>query len=291
MWAILAMIVATTSAGMFILHEKFKPDRLAMLIWARTVMLLISLSFSLIIGWPSAPLFYVLTIINAFISSFGDLRVFYVVEKYGAGVLTRLTPTSIIITFSVWIIINPDLLESYFAYPIQGSGIILSLLSFVWFASNLQKNPISMSAIKSLLPVIILSGLVPVFSKTALDDGDFHKGVFAYLTIQSIAMLTIWSITAFYRCQTTRISFTLKPAALTGITMGLLACTAMIAKGYAFILVINPAYVYTIIFSQSFLVLLYYRMIKYREKSNVLSEIGMALSILLLIIFTNLKMD
>ena len=186
-WVWLSVGAAATAAIMPIMHEKIRAERLSMMFWLRIVMLLIALPVMFFVGWPDNPTFYVATFITAFIWGYADLSSFSATEEFGAGAMTRLIPLNVLVTFFMWIGLNPNVLNVYLAEPVRGLGIFASICGAVFFAMRLQRGPISRESLRALGPVILMSGMGVVYAKIALDAAlpSIHGGVFGYMAVQA----------------------------------------------------------------------------------------------------------
>ncbi|MGZ9107249.1 MAG: hypothetical protein ACXW4B_00305 [Micavibrio sp.] len=261
-WVGLSAGSAVTAAIMPILHEKIRAERLSMLFWLRTVMLIIALPVLFAVGWPTDPVFYVATFVTAFIWAYADLSSFRATEEFGPGPITRLIPLNVLVTFVMWVVIDPDVLYGYLDNPVQGAGIIAATCGAVFFAMRMQKNPITRHALRALGPVILMSGMGVVFAKIALDQADMHSGVFGYMVVQAFFMILIFGALEAVWHPVPRAVFAGRVAIQTGFLMGLNSIAHLIFKSYAYQLVVNPAYVSVVILTTPLLVLLYYRLVK-----------------------------
>jgi hypothetical protein len=268
-WVWLSAGSAVTAAVMPILHEKIRAERLSMLFWLRIVMLLVALPVLFFVGWPTQPVFYVATFVTAFIWAYADLSSFRATEEFGAGSITRLIPLNVLVTFIMWIVIDPDILDQYLATPWKSLGIFGATCGAVYFAMGMQKSPVSRHAIRALGPVILMSGMGVVFAKIALDSTDIHSGVFGYMVVQAFFMILIFGALEAVWHPVPRAVFAGRVAIQTGFLMGLNSVVHLIFKSYGYQLVDNPAYISVLILTTPLWVLLYYRVVKKQNVGNV----------------------
>ena len=287
-WAGLSAGSAVTAAIMPILHEKICAERLSMLFWLRTVMLIIALPVLFVVGWPTDPVFYVATFATAFIWAYADLSSFRATEEFGAGPITRLIPLNVLVTFVMWIVIDPDVLYGYLDNPVQGAGIIAATCGAVFFAMRMQKNPVSRQALRALGPVILMSGMGVVFAKIALEQADMHSGVFGYMVVQAFFMILIFGALEAVWHPVPRAVFAGRVAIQTGFLMGLNSIAHLIFKSYAYQLVANPAYVSVVILTTPLLVLLYYRLVKKQIVGDVKAGLAVVVCVAALVYFVSL---
>jgi hypothetical protein len=287
-WVGLSTGSAVTAAIMPILHEKIRAERLSMLFWLRTVMLIIALPILFLVGWPTDPVFYVATFVTAFIWAYADLSSFRATEEFGAGPITRLIPLNVLVTFVMWVVVDPDVLYGYLDNPVQGAGIIAATCGAVFFAIRMQKNPVSRHALRALGPVILMSGMGVVFAKIALDQADMHSGVFGYMVVQAFFMILIFGALEAVWHPVPRAVFAGRVAIQTGFLMGLNSIAHLIFKSYAYQLVANPAYVSVVILTTPLLVLLYYRLVKKQIVGDVKAGLAVVACAAALVYFVNL---
>jgi hypothetical protein len=290
-WVGLSIGSAVTAAIMPIMHERIRAERLSMLFWLRMVMLIVALPVLCFVGWPTDPTFYVATMVTAFIWAYADLSSFRATEEFGAGAITRLIPLNVIVTFFMWIVVEPNVLHSYFDNPVKGIGVLISIAGAVFFAMRLQRHPVSRHAIRALGPVILMSGMGVVFAKIALDSvgaGSLHSGVFGYMVVQAFFMILIFGALEAVWHPVPRAVFTGSVAMQTGLIMGLISVAHLIFKSYAYQMVSNPAYVSVVILTTPLWVLLYYKLIKHQDVGDVKSGLAVVACAAALIYFSTL---
>lgn len=286
-WVGLSIGSAITAAIMPIMHERIRAERLSMLFWLRVVMFLVSLPILCVIGWPTNPAFYLTTFITAFIWAYADLSSFRATEEFGAGAITRLIPLNVIVTFFMWVGLNPQLLNQYIDSPLHGMGVIACIAGAVFFAMRLQRNTVSREALRALGPVILMSGMGVVFAKIALDSAPVHSGVFGYMVVQAFFMVLIYGALEAVWQPVPRAVFTGRVAIQTGLLMGINAIAHLIFKSYAYTMVDNPAYVSVVILTTPLWVLLYYKLVKHQDVGDVKSGLAVVACAAALIYMTS----
>lgn len=289
-WVGLSVGSAVTAAIMPIMHEKVRAERLSMLFWLRMVMLVIAFPVLCFVGWPGDATFYVATMVTAFIWAYADLSSFRATEEFGAGPITRLIPLNVIVTYFMWIVVDPDVLHGYIDNPVQGLGIFASMVAAVFFAMRLQRHPVSRHAIRALGPVILMSGMGVVFAKIALDHVGYasnHSGVFGYMAIQAFFMILIFGALEAVWHPVPRAVFTGRVAVQAGLLMGLNSVAHLIFKSYAYQMVANPAYVSVIILTTPLFVLLYYKLVKKQDVGDIKAGLAVVICAAAMVYFIN----
>lgn len=209
-------------------------------------------------------------------------------KNLAPGAITRLIPLNVLVTFVMWIVIDPDVLYGYLDNPVQGAGIVAATCGAVFFAMRMQKNPVSRHALRALGPVILMSGMGVVFAKIALDQADMHSGVFGYMVVQAFFMILIFGALEAVWHPVPRAVFAGRVAIQTGFLMGLNSVAHLIFKSYAYQLVANPAYVSVVILTTPLWVLLYYRLVKKQVVGDIKAGLAVVVCAAALIYFVGL---
>lgn len=264
-WVSLSMGATLSAAVMPFMQMRFQAERLSMLFWLRVLMTVVALPVLIFTGLPDDPVFYVATLLTALIWSYADLASFRASEDFGAGAVTRLIPLNGLVTFVMWVGLKPHMLYQYLDHPVRGLGIFLSLCAAIYFATRLQKTTVTRAAMRAMAPVILVSGMGVIFAKVAIDTGDSHSSVFAYIAFQSLLMAGIfWLLEAKWQ-PVPRAVFAGRAAMTAGFVMGLNTFVHMVFKSYGYRMAENPAYVSVVILTTSLWVLLYYKICKKQE--------------------------
>jgi hypothetical protein len=288
-WVWLSTGSAAIAAIMPIMHDKIRAERLSMLFWLRVVMVITALPALCFFGWPGDPVFYVATIITALIWSYADLASFRASQEFGSGPVTRVIPLNVLVTFFIWVVVQPDVLYGYFNAPMQSLGILAAMSGAVFFAMRLQPHPLSRHAIHALIPVMLMSGIGVVFAKIALDHAgvaSIHSSVFGYIVVQGFFMTLIFGGLEALWQPVPREVFTGRVAIQTGMMMGLNSLVHMVFKSYAYQIVPNPAYVSAVILTTPVWVLLYYKLVKKQTVGDLKSGFGIIVCVAILALLT-----
>ncbi len=282
-WVGLSLGAALTAAIVPIMHEKIRAERLSMMFWLRVVMLLAALPVLFLTGLPANPTFYAATFVTAFIWAYADLSSIRASEEFGAGVMSRLIPLSVLVTFFMWIALDPVTLANYLDAPLRGLGILAATCSAVFFAMRLQKEPITREHLRALGPVILMSGMGVVYAKIALDSAmSPHSAVFGYMALQALLMVIIFGVLEAVWNPVPRAVFAGRVAMTSGVLMGLNTLVHMIFKSYGYQIVENPAYISVVILTTPLWVILYYRVVKKQQVGDMKAGLLVVLSALVL---------
>lgn len=279
---------ALTAAVMPVVHERIRAERFSMMFWLRIVMTLAALPVLLFTGMPDDPVFYIATLVTAVIWSYADLSSFRATEEFGAGPVTRFIPLNVIVTFFMWMAVEPGLLEQYRAQPLIALGLTASIAAAVFCAMRMQPYALSRAAMRALAPIVIMSGMGVVFAKLALDHAGTsgaHAAVFGYIVLQSLAMVLVFGALEAVKHPVPRAIFTGPVAIQAGIIMGLNSVVHLVCKAYAYRMVENPAYVSVIILTTPLWVLLYYRLVRKQAVGDLRPAFAVLVCALLAAVF------
>lgn len=293
-WIILAILAGILSAAGILLNQYFKLPGLLLVLLSRVFTFLFLLPMAFFIDWPTSPVYYIAVIITGVTGGLADIRAFNVTAKLGGGVVTRLIPLLVPVTFITWFLFAPSQIHDYLAHPINSFGIILALSACVYFASRLQSTcTISKSALRLMAPTILAYGLNGALAKLALNNANAHEGVYGYIFIQTAVVLL--STSFYYLWQGKRsaladkISFKDVQRKTLWLACGLASffwMTHMGCKMYAFSAIDNPAYVNAVVLLAPIWVILFYKIIGHKEQANISAGIGILASTIALVLLT-----
>ena len=296
LWAVAALITALLIAAFQLLSQYFKLQALPYLFWARCCAVILTFPVLFLLPIPQSPKYYIYTLLSSVIFAYVDLFSIGLAAKIGAGVVSRLTPLGVIVTFVLWTAITPSLFNEYLSTPIQSIGIMAAISLGVYFTMRLKKCDVSWSTLKIMSTPILLAGLAIVFSKTAMNNaGNLHSGVFYYPFIQGIVVVgcygTLLRIPALrQRIPTFDLEGDLfdRKTITAGLISGVVLVVATVAKYYGISLAVNPAYVSMLALTAPLWVLLIYRIIGYKDEGDIWSGLGIVAAAMMLIYFTSL---
>lgn len=195
-WAILGLISATLSSGVMLTQERRKLPGFVMAYWSKAACVLFALPFVLYFGLPQSPLFYGILVAQALLWVISDVIFFNTINKVGAGMVSRILPASVILTFFLWFLVDPAALQKYLATPYLSLGVVAALSLSVYFAMRLKNCPLSWAAVRMIWFVIVAAVLGPMAIKLLLGQSSFSQGPFAYVFCEGLFMLLLWS--AYY---------------------------------------------------------------------------------------------
>lgn len=273
-WIALGTLAALVSCGIPLAQEKRKGNPLAVAIWAKLGVAILTLPFVLYFGLPENPRFYIFAAASSLIWSVSDVIYYRSVSHVGAGVVSRVLPSAVILSFLVWFLIDPALLQKYIDNPVQGLLAFAIIAAASFFAMNLKNCPISWQGIRLVWFVILAAAIGPLVEKISLGDTPKAQTPFAFVFIQALMMLGFWGIFALIKRPISREIFTLDTSWKTGLSISTFMAIALCARFAALQYVEHPAFLSVILFTDSLWILLYYRLTGRKDDSKIWAGLG-----------------
>lgn len=293
-WFLLSMVASWMAAVMLFTNEFSRLKAIHLMFWLRIVAFVLILPGLFIFQPPEDILFYVLVVLTVPIFIYSDLVTFGYAGSGGAGQVSRLMPLSVAVTFIAWLCVTPSLVSSYMADPARAAGIVVTLAAIIFFTLRLRQCPLNEQALRTLILPVFAAGIGVVLSKSALEIAGNLSGVYYYILVQCALMLACYMCLLHRPVLCRKIpdfelqSFLLsKKALLAGIVAGAAHVMHLATKGYAYMLVENPAYVAAVVLSSSVWILLIYKIIGKREDADLKPGFGIVFCAIILAILTS----
>ena len=243
LWAVFGCGAAILSAVMMLLQERLRVDGYALAIWCKIACMGVTLPFVLVHGLPDAPLFYLFLGLGAVMWSISDVIFFRGIPVAGAGAISRVLPSSIIISFLLWFIIDPALLRHYMASPWVFAGIVAVMAIWVFCATNLRKCPVSMRALRAVWFVLVAASIGPLLAKLTTLNAPIAQGPYAYVFIEAFMMVGILGVYGLLRRPISSAVFFAPATMRWGLLIGGVMAVAVLLGLFAYYGADNPAYV------------------------------------------------
>lgn len=289
LWFVLALGAAFSISAQPLIQEKFKADGFALALWNKIVVACVLLPFVLTFGMPEDWRFYAYIMATSVIYAISDVVYFRAVPVIGSGLMTRLIPSSAVINFFLWFIVSPSTLQNYIDPWYKGVGILMVLALFLYSAIHIKKCQVSWQGVLRIWPVIISACIGGVLTKMSLGYAtDTTQAPFAYILVQSALMSFFLFIYYIARKPVTKQVMLARNTLQTAIIMGLVSCLPIFLKLKAIQLADNPGLVSMIVITDSFWILLVYKLIGKKEEANIWAGIGIVVSAMLLVLIKSL---
>lgn len=288
-WIGLGFAASLFNTAFPLIQEKFKGDGFAVAIWVKIAVVVLSLPLVLYFGFPEDPRFYLLTAVSASIWCINDVIYFRTVPVVGAGVVTRILPASVVISFVVWFFFEPSLLQQYFEHPAQGISLFAIVILSSFFAMSLKSCPLSWQGVRMLWFVVLAAAIGPLIDKISLGQAPAAQAPFAFLFVQAVIMLTFWGGYTAIRRPISRAAFFAQNSKTAGLAIGTVATFKLILKFTALRYCENPAFLSVILFTDALWIILYYRLTGREDHSKIWAGLGIVGCAAALILVKSLK--
>lgn len=284
LWAFFGILAAILSAAMMLLQERLKVDGFALAFWNKVSCCLVAAPFVLAQGLPDHPLFYIFLGLGAVMYAISDVVFFRGISSVGAGMVARLLPGAMILSFLLWFVVKPELLDKYLQVPVVSGLIFCVLCASAWFASHIKKCDISMRAVRTIWFVIFAATVGPILAKTVTSYAEIGQGPSAYIFIEALMMMSIWGVYFIIRRPITAGVMFSRHSCIGGLAIGLVSAMMVASNIYAYYNVDNPAYIPAIKYMDSILILGVYAATGRKVSGNVWSGLGVVACAVALIV-------
>jgi len=282
-WAVLKSLGA---AGFVLVNQQAQLTGSTLMFWRGFGVAAALLPLLFILPLPQDPVFYYAIIANGFLVGVSDTMVFNSARTFGAGPTSRLLPMGVWIGFILWLSVAPDYRASLLAEPLRFVGVVGAVIMAVAAMSFFRKDPISTSALKFLLPVILLAGFIDIINKTAMDHAHdaLWGGIAAYGFVVSFIAGSVSMAGRYWQTRKLQVHEFFAPHAVkSGVAMMGVIILTMATKNMAMYLTPNPTYVTIISFSAPLWVLAFNKVRGVPDKSNIWAGLLFVLSAVTLI--------
>lgn len=282
-WVLFGCGAAILSAVLMLLQERLRVDGYALAIWCKIACVCVTLPFVLVNGLPTQPLFYLFLGVGAVLWSISDVVFFRGIPQAGAGAISRVLPSSILISFLLWFVIDPDLLRTYLGQPWVFAGIAVVMALWAFCASNLRKCPVSMGALRAVWFVLFAASIGPLLAKLTTQNAAIEQGPYAYVFVEGLMMITLLGTYGLIRRPITPGVFFAPATMRGGLLIGMVMAAAVLLSLYAYYAADNPAYVPAVKLLDAVIILGVYAAIGRRNNGDIWSGLGVVACAALLI--------
>jgi hypothetical protein len=273
-WAVFSLFCAASSALVLIIPERVKCDGFALAFWNKVAAFVFMIPLVLWQGLPGQWEFYALVAAQAMLWVVSDVIFFRALPKVGAGVVSRILPISVIVTFVLWFFFDHALLREYLKTPWRSLFVCAALCGSVYFAMRLKKDPVSWGAIRMIWFVLFAAVVGPLMYKVVTKYATIEQGPFAFVMFEAFVMVSVWSVYyAVKKPVSAAVLFSresLKGGAMVGAAMTLVSLTKFAAMHY----VDNPGLVPAVKYIDAIIIMAYYRAIGKTERADVVAGLG-----------------
>lgn len=274
LWISLGLLAALASTGIPLVQEKHKGHPFSVAVWIKIGVVCLTLPFVVYFGLPDNPNFYIFAAISGLIWSISDVIYFRTVSEVGAGVVSRLLPSAILLSFLGWFLFDPALLTKYITNPLQGFGALAVICAASFFAMNLKSCPVSAKGFKRIWFVILAAAIGPLVEKVSMGNTPKAQTPFAFVLIQALMMLGFWGLFALIKRPCSMAVFRDVTSWKTGLLISIFVTFALCLRFTALQYVEHPAFLSVLLFTDALWIIAYYRLTGRRDDSKVWAGLG-----------------
>ena len=284
MWAALGLAAALISTAIPLIQEKLRADGFALAFLVKLVSAVLIFPFVLKQGFPSNPEFYGMAALTSLLWAISDVIYFRSVPLAGAGVVSRLLPSAVLISFLLWFLVDPSLLDKYIEEPVQGGLIAAIILLSAWFATRLRKCKFSWAGFRMVWFVIFAACIGPLIEKVTLGTAPSKQAPIAFVFVQASFMMFFWAVYFFIR-KPIALRTLFSPLSLTaGILIGACSAAAVTLRFEALQRTEHPAYLSVLLFTDALWIVAFHRLTGKQDSSNVSAGLGIVFCAVALIL-------
>ena len=295
-WIILAILFAAVDACIALTMQKSKISGDLLVFWRGVIpaSILTPVIFLTDVKLPTDWLFYAATITTSILVVYTDKIKLTGPQKFGAGPYSRAMSLKVWVLFALWVAISDtyrqSLIDSFFENPLSLFMILAATtVGFLGMRRLKAKCTLTMETLIHISPAILLSALVSLFNKVAMDaSGAFLSGVLVYAWVQALLIPNFKvGVNKFKNGIVLKDYFT-KDVLKVGMFIGGLFLMLNMFKNSAIYLAPNPAYVILIAFLQPIIIVGINRLTGHEDTADKLGGFALVISVALLIIATQI---
>jgi len=227
--------------------------------------------------------FYAIVLFQGVTISYMDIKYFHAFHKFGAETVNAIKPLTVLITFTLWLLLVPTMISTYLANPLRSVTIIAALSAIIYAVMNYRRQKIGKESLKSIIPLLFLSSIIDISNKIIME---YAEGHLLTLTFHRVA-LTGWIIGFINLFLSYRQNIKLKELYdFKNIRQGsfiLILMLSMISINFAMYYTPNPAYTSAISYLSVVWIMLINKFIPYSHQIKQYQNIKMRWIFLLLI--------
>ena len=282
MWFIYALITSVLYALYHICNQESKLKVEIFIVYRGFLAALMATPFALIYHYIFPWQFYALVIFQGITISYMDYKYFQAFHKFGAENVNSVKPLTVMITFILWLIIEPSMLGRYMANPLRSLIIISSLLVIIYAVMNYRHQKIGRESLKFIVPLLFLSSIIDTSNKVIME---YAEGHLLALTFHRVAF-TGWIIGVinlfFNRQKNIKMKELIDFKNICRGSFILILVLSMVSVNFAMHYSPNPAYTSAIMYLAVIWIMLINKFVPYSDNKKQYQNIALKWILLLL---------
>lgn len=293
-WLFPSIAYSISRASHSLVNQQMKLDGRLLTICRRFGLFLIAGILLFFIEIPKSPIFYLAVLSTVPMMIYQDVRQLDAIRKYGAGVVSRIMPLAILITFIVWGMVSPEWRHEFFARPLILQGVIIICLGVIIGTAIYQsKSRFDVRVMAYLWPVLFTSGIGSVLNKISMiNASSLMGGVVVYMFIQSAGVGGHLLYKEFRDQQkngrSERDNGFSKDYAKAGTLLIAIGFVSMTLKNIAMAFTPNPAYVSAITLLAPIWIILFNKINSVEDRAHIPAGITIVASVCILLLSVSL---
>lgn len=290
LWILQGLLASFVNTGIPLVQEKFRADAFSVAVWVKITVVALSFPVVLYQGWPDDPDFYLMTFVSSILWCISDVIYYRTIPAVGAGVVSRILPASVIVTFVAWFGVDPDLFGEYMRSPLQFGLLGLIVLLSVVFAVFMKSCPVTWKGMRMIWFVVFAASIGPIMDKLALGYAPSSRAPVSFMFFQALMMLGLWGLVGIFRKPVPARVFFSKGPVVAGLLIGLFATAKLWLKFEALRSCDHPALLSVILFTDALWIILFYRLTGRQDQSKVWAGLGLVACAVALILVKSFQL-
>ena len=282
MWLIFALITSMLYAVYHICNQESKLKAEIFIIYRGFLAALAATPFALVYHYIFPWQFYAIVLFQGITISYMDYKYFQAFHKFGAENVNSIRPLTVMVTFILWLVIEPSIVVRYLENPLRSIIIIASLTGIIYAVMNYRQKKIGRESLKFVLPLLFLSSIIDISNKIITE---YAEGHLLALTFHRVAF-TGWIIGCVNLFLNRRQNIKLKELIdFKNICRGsfiLLLVLSMITINFAMHYTVHPAYTSAVTYLSVIWIILINKFMDYSNKKKQYQKIALKWILLLL---------
>lgn len=174
MWFLFAFLGSWIDAFYYLCNQKSRLTTDVFIIYRGFIPALIATPLMLFYHYAFSWEFYLIVLFQGLVISYMDRKYFEAFHKFGAENVNSIQPLTVIITFILWLLIEPQIVLIYLSNPCRSMVIVLSIGAIVFSVIKYRHHATGLNCFKYVFPLLILSSIMDMSNKVIMNYADSH---------------------------------------------------------------------------------------------------------------------
>ena len=169
-WVLLAFGFSFINAAFNMANRWFRMDGLRLNFWRMGLTVAALTPVMFILPWPQPSLFYPAAVLLGVGTLFSQKIRFNLAAQHNGRVAVMFIPVTVVVSFVLWALAEPTVLQDYMNQPLKVLGIFACLAVVMGAMLSLRRNDLGWRLFLVVAPLGVLHALMDVFNKLALES-------------------------------------------------------------------------------------------------------------------------